>query len=57
LLALDATRARDELGWRERLTFPRAVEWTVQWQRRVLAGEDPRAVTTDQLAAYAALMP
>lgn len=57
LLALDATRARDQLGWDDRLRFEQAVEWTVEWHRRVLAGERPHAVTTAQLAAHAALAP
>lgn len=57
LLALDATKARSALGWDERLSFEQAVGWTVDWQRRVLAGEHPRAVTADQLAAYATLRP
>ncbi len=57
LLALDATKARTTLGWDDRLGFADAVGWTVDWQRRVLAGADPRAVSVDQLTAYATLTP
>ncbi len=55
LLALDAGRARSQLGWRERLTFDDALTWTVQWQQRVRRGEAPRAVTVEQLADFTAL--
>ena len=48
LLALDATRARTELGWDDRLTFTEAVTWTVEWEaatrgRRRSTGPDARA--------------
>ncbi|WP_325034622.1 CDP-glucose 4,6-dehydratase [Microbacterium sp.] len=52
LLALDATRARTELGWRDALTYPECLVWTVEWQRRACAGEDPRRVTMDQITAH-----
>ena len=52
LLTLDASRARGELGWRDRLTFEQAVEWTVEWTKRVGAGESPREVTIRQIANF-----
>jgi CDP-glucose 4,6-dehydratase len=55
LLALDASKAERELGWHNQLPFPLSVEWTIDWQKRVLAGESPSAVTADQLAAFAAI--
>lgn len=55
LLALDASKAEHELGWHNRLPFPLSVEWTIDWQKRVLAGESPSTVTADQLAAFATL--
>jgi CDP-glucose 4,6-dehydratase len=55
LLTLDASRARTELGWHDRLDFASAVTWTVDWARRVDAGEDARSVTRDQIEAFTAL--
>jgi CDP-glucose 4,6-dehydratase len=52
LLTLDASRARGELGWRDRLTFEQAVEWTVEWTKRVGSGESPREVTIHQIANF-----
>ena len=52
LLALDATKARTELGWDDRLTYQDAVRWTVAWHRDVHSGRDARSVTEDQLAEY-----
>ncbi len=53
LLTLDSSRSRNELGWRDALDFKTAIDWTVDWDRRVNSGEDPRAVTVAQIAAHA----
>jgi CDP-glucose 4,6-dehydratase len=55
LLALDATKARSELGWHDHLSFEQSVAWTVDWYRRVQSGQSARSVSTDQLAQFAAL--
>lgn len=55
LLTLDASRARRELGWHDQLGFEDAVTWTVDWARRVAAGESARDVTLEQIEAYARL--
>ena len=52
LLALDATKANTELDWHNRLPFPASLEWTVEWQKKVAAGIDPREATLDQIAAF-----
>lgn len=52
LLTLDIAKADAELGWRPVWGFDRAVERTVDWYRRISAGEDPAAVTESDLAAY-----
>lgn len=52
LLALDAAKARLELGWHDRLTYTDAVGWTVDWHQRVLSGADARDVTLDQVREY-----
>jgi CDP-glucose 4,6-dehydratase len=54
-LAVDASRARATLGWRNRLTSAAAIRWTAEWRRRVRLGESPRAVTLDQIDAYGAI--
>lgn len=53
LLALDADKARRELGWDDRLGFADAVGWTVDWARRHRQGEDARDLCREQLTAYA----
>lgn len=52
LLALDAAKARRELGWHDRLGYAEAVGWTVHWHQRVLSGANPRDVTVDQVREY-----
>jgi CDP-glucose 4,6-dehydratase len=54
-LTLDASQARRELGWHDALDFERAVTWTVDWSRRVQAGESARDVTLEQIATHARL--
>ncbi len=51
-LAIDAARARAELGWRSRLTDAAAIAWTADWYRAFAANENLRAVTLEQIAAY-----
>lgn len=51
-LAIDASRARAELGWRSWLAGAATIAWTADWYRAFAADEDLRAVTLDQIAAY-----
>lgn len=53
MLTLDSTKARTQLGWRDRLTFEEAVEWTMRWSKEVKAGRDPWTMTQEQIAAFA----
>ncbi|WP_156687011.1 CDP-glucose 4,6-dehydratase [Mycobacterium sp. Marseille-P9652] len=55
LLALDATKAQAELSWRNRLGFRDAVSWTIDWERQVVDGADPLAVTRQQIQAFESL--
>ncbi|EGD60715.1 NAD-dependent epimerase/dehydratase [Novosphingobium nitrogenifigens DSM 19370] len=55
LLRLDSSRARSMLGWRPSLRLDEAIAWIVDWHKRVGAGEDPRAVSLEQIAHYTAL--
>ena len=56
LLALDATAARQQLGWADRLDFNQAVEWTVEWTKSVSAGVDPRTATISQITHFETLV-
>jgi CDP-glucose 4,6-dehydratase len=51
-LRLDASRARAELGWAPALGLDDAVDWTVDWHQKHAEGEDVRALTLGQIAAY-----
>jgi len=52
LLALDATRARTELNWHDRLDFDSAVSWTVDWYKSVSLGEQPLELTQQQITDF-----
>ena len=55
LLTLDASRARSELGWRDRLDYQAAIEWTVDWEKRVHEGANAREVSLGQIAQFEGL--
>ena len=52
LLALDATKARAELGWRERLTFHQAIEWTVEFWKHSSQGDSARLLCQHDIARF-----
>ena len=52
-LSLDVTKAGTRLGWHPRLDLATALDWTVHWYREHARGADMRAVTLEQLSAYA----
>jgi CDP-glucose 4,6-dehydratase len=52
LLALDTSKTQRELGWHGRLSFRDAVAWTIDWEQRVYAGADVRAVSLEQITAF-----
>jgi len=52
LLMLNSDKAKSELGWRVHWDFEAAVINTVSWYKRVHDGEDPIAVTDEQLDAF-----
>lgn len=55
MLKLDCSKARNHLGWRPRLGLDTTIDWLIDWYRAQLAGEDMRAMTLSQIAAYDAL--
>lgn len=52
LLRLDSTKARTELGWRPRMALDQALEWTVEWYKASLRGDDMQAFTLSQIWRY-----
>ncbi len=54
-LAIDSSRARSLLGWRDHLRGITAIVWTADWYRRVSAGEDVRSVTLGQIERFMAI--
>jgi CDP-glucose 4,6-dehydratase len=48
-LRLDASKAREELGWEPRLDLAAGLDATVFWHDRVRAGADARTVTLTQI--------
>jgi CDP-glucose 4,6-dehydratase len=52
LLMLDSSKARQQLGWRPRLGFRDAVEWTTAWYARQRAGEAALALCHEQIELY-----
>jgi CDP-glucose 4,6-dehydratase len=54
-LALDSSRARAALGWRDLLPGDAAIAWTADWHRTWRAGGDMRGETLRQIAAFDAL--
>jgi CDP-glucose 4,6-dehydratase len=55
LLMLDSSNARAELGWKDQLTFEMAVDWTVEWTKRVAAGESTLSATVRQIREFGEL--
>lgn len=54
LLRLNADKAHQELGWSPRWGFEETLDRTVAWYRAEHEGDDLRAFTAEQIAAYMA---
>lgn len=52
LLTLDCAFVRQKLGWRPRWRFDEAISATAQWYKHWLNGDDMRAFTAAQIAAF-----
>ncbi len=51
-LRLDASKARQQLGWRPVWNLEQAIDHTIGWYREVAGGADARAVTRRQIDEY-----
>ncbi len=51
-LRLDATKARSELGWEQKLKIETALEWTIEWYRRWHEGKNMANFTANQIEQY-----
>ena len=52
MLALDASQARQRLGWYPRLSLEQALAYTVDWQLAWRDGQDMQAYSLKQIAKY-----
>jgi CDP-glucose 4,6-dehydratase len=52
LLSLDATKAQEVIGWKDKLKFDEAVEWTVAWHKRIANGESEQSVSLSQIDTF-----
>lgn len=41
LLILDSNKAREKLGWSDKLNFEESITWTIDWYKNVYDGLDP----------------
>ena len=54
-LGIDASLARQVLGFESRLDAPAAVDWTMDWYRAQADGQDALTLVRDQIARYESL--
>lgn len=54
-LKLDASKAKNHLGWQPVLPLDEALLWIVEWYRAFEAGKDLRSVTRSQITRYESL--
>jgi CDP-glucose 4,6-dehydratase len=52
MLKLDWSKASDALDWRPTMPLKQALQFTSAWYRRRNAGEDPRAITLEQIKQF-----
>jgi CDP-glucose 4,6-dehydratase len=52
LLMLDASKARNDLGWDSALKLDEALVWIAEWHRARQRGASVRDITLDQIARY-----
>jgi CDP-glucose 4,6-dehydratase len=56
LLSIDSAKAHQRLGWAPRLKLEEALEWTVDWYKAFMRGQDVRELTLEQIAKYGSMV-
>jgi len=52
MLKLDCSKAREQLDWHPRIDLGTALDWTVEWRRRLAAGEHVGKLTEEQIGRF-----
>jgi CDP-glucose 4,6-dehydratase len=55
VLKIDASKARQCLGWSPALGLDAAIDWTANWYKKVLGGQPALGVTEEQIDRYSHL--
>jgi CDP-glucose 4,6-dehydratase len=56
VLALDSSKARNQLEWTNVLSFDDALAWTVEWELALVGGASALTMTRQQVARHVALL-
>jgi CDP-glucose 4,6-dehydratase len=51
-LRLDCSKARERLGWRSRMNIETALQWVVDWHKRLAAGQNARQLCQEQITRF-----
>lgn len=51
-LLLDSSKARENLGWKDKLTFEKTINWTIDFYLSQASGEDARKLLSNQIKSY-----
>ena len=51
-LMLDSSKARERLGWVDKLSFEESLDWTINWYRNVNQGKNPREETDENILKF-----
>ena len=52
ILLLDSSKARENLGWKDRLTFEETIDWTVNFYLNQASGGNARELLSNQIESY-----
>jgi dTDP-D-glucose 4,6-dehydratase len=52
MLMLNSNKARNHLGWSDKLSFEESVKWTINWYKNVSAGSDPLEETLKNIREF-----
>jgi CDP-glucose 4,6-dehydratase len=53
-LMLNSNKAREKLGWSDKLSFKESIEWTIDWYKNVNNGNDPFEETLKNIKEFEA---